>query len=221
MKDAPATIQSESIDLIADSLAHPLAVAFSKTSSPSYGAAVELAKLGSKYAERDIGRSTVHMAVFAGDRLHMSRAMALMRYIKGWKSTQLYAGGKLLFSAHRVEDVINCFLTATACSDFRAHCHRVIRSPFAGDDERIGWIDSDLAICGFARIGGRLVVAEPKRERHDRYVLPCRFLARYGEIHFRLDGSPDVSPVDRLQAMAVSQDCAWCPNFEPSNFRRL
>lgn len=221
MKEIGA-IQGQLIaNLIDGSLAYCLAVAFSKSRSPSYGAAVELAKLAANYEERRLGTSVVHMAAFAGDRLHMSRALALLRYIKGWGSTQLYAGGKLLFNAHRVEDVINCFLTAASCSDYRAHCHRVIRSPFAGDDERIRWIDSDLAISGFARVAGMLTVTKPRSERFDEYVLPCRFLARYGELHFRLDGDPGINPCDRLQAMAVSQDCAWCPNFKPGNFRRL
>lgn len=221
MKSMPAVTRAGDVDLIADSLSHPLAVAFSRTNSPNYGAAVELAMLGSKYAELALGRSIVHMAAFSASRAHMSRALALLRYIKGWKSTQIYAGGKLLFSAHRVEDVINCFLTAAACCDYRAHCHRVIRSPFAGDDERIRWIGSDLAISGFARVGGMLTVTDPRRESFEKYVLPCRFLARYGEIHFRLDGGPDVSPRDRLQAMAVSQDCEWCPNFEAGDFKKV
>lgn len=220
MKGMPAIQGRLTADIISESLRNPLAVAFSRSGSPNYGAAVELAKLGIKYAEQVVGKSVVHMAVFAGDRLHMSRALALLRYIKSWKGTQLYAGGKLLFSASRVEDVISCFLTACACNDYRAHCHRIIRSPFAGTDERIRWVSNDLSISGFARVGGQLVVTEPKIERFDRYVLPCRFLARYGELHFRLDGSPNVSPGDRLQAMAASQDCAWCPNFRPSEFEK-
>lgn len=220
MKDTPAIVQG-GVDLIADSLAHPLAIAFSKSGSPNYGAAVELAKLGTKYAEQGVGKTTLHMAVFAADRLHMSRALALLRYIEGWKSTQVYAGGKLLLSTHRVAEVIDCFLTAEACSDHRAHCCRVIRSPFAGVDERIQWINSDRAISGFAFVGGKLVVTEPKADHFDEYVLPCQFLARFGELHFRLDGDPAVTPHDRLHAMAVSQGCAWCPNFNPAEFRKI
>lgn len=221
MKNPPATQGATAIDLIGDSLSHPLAVAFSKSGSPNYGAAVELAKSASKYAEKAVGRTVMHMAAFSSDRLQMSRALALLRYIKGLKSTQLYAGGKLLISAHRTEEVINCFLTAAACNDWRAHCHRTIRNPFATTEERTRWIEGDLAMPGFGRINGRLAVIEPKSQPAQGYRFPCKFMTRYGEIHFRLDPGHAASATDQIQAMAVAQDCAWCPNFKPEDFKKL
>jgi hypothetical protein len=212
MNGALAITQAGDVDLIADSLSHPLAIAFSKTSSPNYGAAVELAMLGSKYAELALGKSILHLAAFAADRLHMSRALALLRYIKSWKSTQIYAAGKLLYSAHSTEQAINCYLTAAACNDYRAHCHQVISNPFADSDDRI-----ELAPTGVI-IGN---AAGTKRTRFGEYMLPCRNLTYAGAIYFRLDRSHDVSSADQIQAVAVSKDCAWCPNFKPGNFRRL
>lgn len=200
------------VDLIADSLSHPLAIAFSKTSSPNYGAAVELAMLGSKYAKMDLGNSVVHLAAFAADRVHMSRALALLRYIKSWKCTQVYAAGKLLYSTHSTEQAINCYLTAAACNDYRAHCHQVVGNPFAGIEERTARISSDVSIGSL--LGETLADL-------GEYMLPCRNLAYAGTIHFRLNRNAQVSPADQIQAIAVSKDCAWCPHFEPSNFRRL
>lgn len=212
MKGLPAITRAGDVDLIADSLSHPLAVAFSRTNSPNYGAAVELAMLGSKYAELQLGRSVVHLAAFAADRLHMSRALALLRYIKSWKSTQLYAAGKLLYSAYSTEQAINCYLTAAACSDYRAHCHQVIRNPFADVAERMKWVSTAVTIGG---------LAGAKRSRFDEYMLPCRHLTYAGTIHFKLDRSHEVSPADQIQAVAVSKDCAWCPNFKPGDFKKL
>lgn len=220
MKNLPAK-QGTVIDLIADSLRHELIIAFSKSSSPNYGAAVDLAKMASKYSENLIGKSTMHKAVFFADRLQMSRALALLRYVKSWKSTQLYAGGKLLSSAHRTEEVIDCFLTASACNDWRAHCNRTIRNPFADDSERTRWIGSDLAMPGFGKINGQLAVIEPKRQAFQKYLFPCKFMTRYGEIHFRLDPHSPVSETDQIQAMAVRNGCDWCPNFRPSDFKKL
>lgn len=221
MKELPEKQESSSVDLIKDSLDYPLAIAFSKSSSPNYGAAVELAKLASKYAYTPIGNSVMHLAAFSADRLQMSRAMALLRYIKGLKSTHIYAGGKLLSSAHRTEESIDCFLTASACNDWRAHCHRTIRNPFADDSERTRWIGSDLAMPGFGKINGQLAVIEPKRKAFQKYLFPCKFMTRYGEIHFRLDPHSPVSAIDQIQAIAVGQDCAWCPNFKPEDFKKL
>lgn len=200
------------VDLIADSLSHPLAVAFSKTSSPNYGAAVELAMLGSKYAKLDLGNSVVHLAAFAADRVHMSRALALLRYIKGWKGAQLYAAGKLLYSAHSTERAINCYLTAESCNDYRAHCHQVIGNPFADIEERAARVSACVTIGG---------LLDAKRGGFGEYMLPCRNLVYAGEVHFRLGRSPEVSLADQLQAFAVSKDCAWCPNFKADDFIKL
>jgi hypothetical protein len=151
----------------------------------------------------------------------MSRALALLRYIKGLKSTQLYAGGKLLFSAYRTEEVINCFLTASACNDWRAHCHRNIRSPFAGDSERARWTDNDLQMPTI-KIGlGLPKLFVPKYDKFAHYLFPCKFLVRYGESNFQLEARSPVSVINQIQAKAVEQDCAWCPNFKPDDFVKL
>lgn len=221
MNTLPANRASNQVDLIADSLSHPLVVAFSKSSSPNYGAAVSLAQLASKYCENKVGNSVMHMAAFAADRVQMSRALALLRYIKGLRSTQLYAGGKLLHSALRTEEVTNCYLTACACNDWRAHCHRYVRNPFAGGDERIRWTGSDMQMPTISTALGFPKLINHKPEKFSQYRFPCKFLVRFGEIHFKLDAGSPVSATNQIQAMAVEQDCAWCPNFRPDDFNKM
>lgn len=221
MPSSPAIRTENAVDLVADSLCHPLVVAFSKSSSPNYGAAVALAQLASKYSENKAGTSVMHMAAFAADRVQMSRALALLRYIKGLRSTQLYAGGKLLASAYRTEEVINCYLTASACNDWRAHCHRYVRNPFAGGDERIRWTGSDLQMPTISTSLGFPRLFNPKPEKFSQYRFPCKFLVRFGEIHFKLDANSPVNASNQIQAMGVAQDCAWCPNFKPDDFKKL
>lgn len=205
MSEHPATVKQE-VDLISDSISHPLAVAFVKSSSPNYGAAVELAKTANKYAESAVGRSIIHMAVFSGDRVQMSRALALVRFIKGIKSAQIYAGGKLLISSHKTEEVINCFLTASACNDWRAHCHKIIDDAFM-DDRRNGGAMIDLDVFS--------------SRKPNRYLLPCRYLAGYSGTSIVLERDYVAKPVDQVQALAVRNDCAWCPNFKPDDFKKL
>lgn len=200
-----ATVKQE-VDLIGDSISHPLAVAFAKSSSPNYGAAVELAKMANKYAESVVGKSIIHMAVFSGDRVQMSRALALVRFIKGIKSAQIYAGGKLLISSHKTEEVINCFLTASACNDWRAHCHKIIDDAFMDDRRGAGtMIDLDVF----------------SSRKPNRYLLPCRYLAGYSGTSLVLEKDYVATPVDQVQALAVRNDCAWCPNFKPGDFKKL
>lgn len=205
-ENLPAKTQTSLVDPIADSLTNPLAVAFSKSSSPNYGAAVELAKLASKYAENTIGKSVLHTAVFSADRVQMSRALALLRFIKGIKSTQIYAGGKLLISSHKTEEVINCYLTAAACTDWRAHCHKIIDDAFMDERRhRSTMIDIDFM----------------STKKENRYLLPCRYLAGFGGTALVLDREYVAKPIDQVQALAVRNDCAWCPNFKPEDFRKL
>lgn len=218
MNVLPANLDTNKVDLIADSLSHPLVVAFSKSSSPNYGAAVALTQLASKYSENKVGNSVMHLAAFAADRVQMSRALALLRYIKGLRSTQLYAGGKLLASAYRTEEVIDCYLTASACNDWRSHCHRYIRNPFAGGDERIRWTGSDLQMPTISTALGFPRLFNSKPDKFSQYRFPCKFLVRFGEIHFKLDARSPVSVTNQIQAMAAAQDCAWCPNFKPTDF---
>lgn len=208
----PAKPSDGHVDLISDSFDYPLVVVFSKSTSPNYRAVVELAGLASKYAEKTIDKTTLHVAAFAADRVQMARALSLLRFIKGLRSTQVFSGGKLLPTSSKIEDVIDCFLTASACNDWRAHCYRIIRSPFADDAERTKWIEADLDIPWL----------EPSKPRKfNQYRFPCKFMTRYGEIHFRLEENHPVSATDQIQAMAVAHGCAWCPNFKPEDFKKL
>lgn len=188
-----------SVDLIADSIEHPLAVAFSKSSSPNYLAAVEAARHAFKYDELPQGKSVLHMAVFSADRVQLSRALHLLGYIKGLRSTRLFAGGKLLTSSLRIEEVINCYLTSLACKDWRAHCHKVIS-------------DDPLEMPG-------LRWSQPKKPT--RYLIPCTLVASYGGRQAVMESLFGSTVQDKLQAIGVRRGCSWCPNFKPNDFKKL
>ncbi len=197
-----ATAPSEglsSVDLIADSIEYPLAVAFNKSSSENYGAAVEAAKHAIKYEERPQGKSWIHMAVFSADRVQLSHALHLLGYIRGLKSTRLFAGGKLLTSSLRIEEVINCYLTSLVCKDWRAHCHKVIS-------------DDQFEIPS---------LLWPQQKKATRYLIPCALVADYGGRQAVTESLFGSTVQDKLQAIGVRRGCSWCPNFKPNDFKKL
>lgn len=63
----------------------------------------------------------------------------LARYLEGIKAVQFYAGGKLILERMRIESVLTCYLEACACNDHRAHCNKVVTTPFTG-----GFADNDV-----------------------------------------------------------------------------
>jgi len=208
-------VDAASVDLIADSIEHPLAVAFSKTSSPNYRVAVDTARRAFKYSEIQHGNTIQHAAVFAAERVQLSRALHLLWYIRGFKSTRVFAGGKLQTGTARIEEVINCYLTAMACDDWRAHCHRVV------SDDPFGWDDMLDEFQRTFKPGTSSKRAVKKPPQVTRYQIPCALVALYGGRQAVTEAVFGVSVRDKLQAIGVKRGCAWCPNFKPDDFKTL
>ncbi len=174
-----------------------------------YPLAVNIAQGAAKYAELEVSRKPVHLAAFAKTRDEANRALALMGYVSGWKTTQVFAGGRLMQKPYAVKQILECYLEASACRDRTAHCHRVIDDPY---DRQL---DPDLD--GFTI---RLSTApEPPRQRVeiDRYLFPCSLL----KDRFRFQVDHPASPEDQIQAGAVGSGCDWCPFFDPRDYRRI
>ncbi len=199
---------AESIDPLSGSRAGLLAVSFAKSPAEAYPLAVHVAQGAARYAEVEIGKQKVHFVAFAKTPEDAARALALLHYVSGWNTTQVFAAGKLVANAYGVAEVLECYLQASACRDRRAHCHTVLDDPYdaegAGDPE------------GFTV---RLALdASPfsKRVEIDRYLFPCSFL----KPRFRFQTDHPASPQNQIQAAAVKEGCAWCPYFDPAGFRK-
>lgn len=191
-------VSFDNIDLIADSITHPLAVAFGKSSSTNYMAAVDAAKRGIKYGEMTNGKSVVHMAVFSADRVQLSCALHLIGYIKGLKSTRIFSGGRMLIGAGNLENVIGCYLQSQSCNNWRAHCHEIIT-------DWPNYFD----------------YLESEEQKYDKYLVPCNRLLRSGGRRSIIKDISGTSAAERLQAIAVEKGCEWCPNFHPEDFKKL
>lgn len=197
------------VDLIADSINHPLAVVFSQSSSPNYLLAVETAQKAHKYHERIEPKKTrTHLAVFSSDRVQLSRALHLLGYVKGLKSTRLFAGGKMLPNAHVIEEVLSCYLTALRCNNWRAHCHKVVSEP---------WVK--LPSSSKELMSMEWVKPPPAVKS---YLVPCALVAAFGGSQVALEKTSfAATKQEKIQAIGVRRGCDWCPNFRPNEFKEL
>lgn len=198
------------VDLIKDSLTHLLTVSFGKSSSPSYPLAVNVAKGASKYDEIRVGGNIAHLVAFEKNREDAARALFLLHYISDWKTTQIYGGGKLLQTFYRVSNALRCYLEATACDDWRAHCHTVIDDPY--------YESSFNGSCEI-RIFVSTEPVEPKPPKMvGRYIFPCAMLQH--DFHHRTKEHPS-DPIHQIQAEAISIGCDICPFFNPREYRKV
>lgn len=207
-KDYPATVNQpiSKVDLVNDSITHLLAVSFAKTSSKNYPLAVNVAQGAAKYDELTIGRILVHLAAFQKNKEDAARALALLGYISGWKTVQIFAGGKIIQNYYRATEVLNCYLEALACTDYRAHCFSIINDPYSEYPNAYG-TSVTMTIS---------LEPEPQPEPVfvDRYIFPCQLLQPY----FRFQTDHPASPEDQIQASAVERGCDFCPLFDAHSF---
>lgn len=196
------------VDLIQASIDHLIAISFPKSSSTLYPLAVNIAQGASLYDEIPLGSRLVHLVVFTRTREDAGRARSLIQYTSGWKGVQIFAGGKLIQNTWQVTQVLECFLEASACKDWTAHCHRVIDDPYVNNPD-----EQSLSFTITMSDKPHFKEAIPI----DRYIFPCSFLN--GRFKFQTDHP--AKPEDQIQAKAVESGCDWCPYFDPSQYRKI
>ena len=196
------------LDPLKASYRYLLCIAFAETNSPSYSLALGIAQHAAHYEEGTIGKKRLHFAGFAKTREDVGRARSLIQYIAGWKSFQIFAGGKLIQNIWQVNEVLECFLEASGCDDWRAHCHKIIDDPFIEKQEERG-ISVSLTLVEKPPLKKAIEI--------DRYVFPCSLLHH----RFRFQTDHPSTPQDQIQAAAVATGCDWCPNFKPPEYKKI
>lgn len=186
-----------------------LAIAFPKTRSANYGAAVSFARRAVFYEETEVEGTLYHFAGFGSDRAQVSLALSATRLMLNIKGTMFYAGGKLVMERFRIESVLSCYLTACGSKDYRAHCHTVINDPFQVKSAASDSFSLDM--MDFVRMDSQTPTVQ--------CLFPCRFLAGFSDMG--LSGRHPSSQEDQIQAAAVRRGCDWCPSFRPGDFKKI
>ena len=186
-----------------------LVVVFAKVRSPYYGLALNIARGAERYLESVAPGLEIHTAVFSRTPEQAQRASALLAYIHGWATTQLFFGGRREQNYYAIETTLSCYQRAMACDDHRAHCVSVETEPFI-NRQQPGPIVIKLELSNSDR-----EASIPPRQL--RFYYPCtRLSGRY-----RLERDHPATWADQLQAAAVSELVDWCPCFNKSMFRQI
>lgn len=135
--------------------------------------------------------------------------MQLIHYIRGWKGTHFYVKGRMIIGemvqAYHLESVIRCFVESCAVRDHRAHCFRLIDSPYFPVAPR----------RMYEHIHPEFKHITPLPER-GIYQFPCAYMLDW----FEAQRDHPASIRDQIQAAGIGKCCDVCPRFNPDNFER-
>jgi hypothetical protein len=193
-------------DPIRDSLSNLLAVVFAKSTAANYSLAVNVCQGAAIYSEGFIERQLTHIAVFGRSSEQATRATAVLQYLSGMKSLQIFVAGQIVRDIWTIQHTLECYMKATLCNDRTAHCHRIMDDPFAPKPPRTSLV---FTISLEEKPG--------QDERIDRYLFPCSYLLQ----KFRFQIDHPASSVDQIQAAGIEQHLNCCPLFQPSDFRKI
>ncbi len=196
------------INPIKDSIEHLMVITFAKSTSPSYPLAVSVAQGAFKYAERQLGKQLIHIALLSKSKEDVNRGLSLFKYLQGLKTFQVFCKGRLIEDYYRMNHVLQCYLIACDCNDYKAHCHQVIDNPF-GEPKR-----SSLSMTI------HLSLEPPKPVKPitiDQYIFPCNYIRSY----FKIQSGHPATIENQIQAAAVKEQCDWCPKFNPYDFKKI
>jgi hypothetical protein len=105
--------------------------------------------------------------------------------------------------AYHLESVIKCFADSCRVHDYRAHCHRIIDSPyFPVAPQRL-----------YEHIHPEFRHVTPLSER-GLYVFPCAYMLDWFQAQ---RGHPATVP-NQIHAEGVAKYCDVCPRFNPDDF---
>jgi len=202
-KDGPGP--QEVVDPHAESESALAAVAFQKSSSASMPMAVAVAQRSPGYRFAYIEGRAVHFSVFGPTVAEAMNAVSLLKLTVGWKGVLCYSRGRPV-DAHRLLEVLDCYVAATRCVDRRAHCHAVIDDPMI---PRAPAYYGGITIA-MSRANPPLI----KEVVIARYAFPCVRL----QSRFRFQPDHPATLRNQIQAAAAAQDYDVCPFFDADAF---
>lgn len=188
------------IDPVTESLKHLLVICFSKSSSRSYPMAIKIAQTASAYFEQDEGNEIIHIAIFKKTADEARKAQSFLIIAGAWKGFIAYVNGRPQTNYWDIAQVLSCFITASDCKDYRAHCYQVI--------------DLNLLVVHPYRRGWDGSFRKDQGGNEKLVVFPCTHLLN----NFLLLYPHPSKAEDQLQASAVKHNSDFCPYFNPHNF---
>jgi hypothetical protein len=143
------------------------------------------------------------------------RAILLLNRIAQWKGLEIYAQNRPLRYAHEIIGVLQCYIKALACTDYKAHCISIMEDPMQEKpraSEGGLWVSLGVDL-------NKSKASKPIIKTVEQYSFPCSKLLHNHLFKFQI--SHPSSPANQIQASAVQRNIDLCPFFDPSSFKRL
>lgn len=184
-----------------------LVAVFVKSRSDAFKWAFEIAKEAVLFAERDLDNLKMHVAAFQKDRAGTDQARRLLHYIRGWQGTHYYVNGRMIIGgmeqSFHLLSVLDCYAESFALPDFRAHCYRLIDSPYRPTAPR----------RLLEHIHPMFRHAPPIADQGN-FVFPCKYMLEW----FEAQHNHPASVQNQIRDEGIAKSCDACPRFNPDEF---
>ena len=174
----------------------------SKSLSKNMPLVLNMLQQANDFAEINIGGKTVYAAAF---EVTMDKAMLLYGILDlamTWKGFSLFYNKRVIIEYSKMMDTLNCFMKASDCNDYKAHCNIM--------DRDIEYQNRMTIVISLA--------SNPIQEKKQTttWLIPCRKLY-YARRDLREDHPATMN--NQLQALAINQSCHWCPFLKIDDFK--
>lgn len=173
-------------------------VVFPKSKSGSYPIVVELIS-SVQNSMIDYGKSEYHIACFNKTVDDIQVLKTVLDLINNIKNSLLFVDFQKQ-SIWTMSLVLKCFLTASKCNDYRAHCWNTEiytnRQYINADDSPFSNMNNVIVRC-------------------KKMTTPCAFAGHFRPFHI----SSEIKIEDAYQAFSIKQNAYLCPLFDINNFK--
>ncbi|GEA64900.1 hypothetical protein QUG64_04060 [Acinetobacter lwoffii] len=197
--------------MIVRSLNSNFTIAFPKSKSRNFPAALSLAKLADEFEEKIDGKAVYYISTFSINQKNCSLLIALLDLAIDWKGVHIFLDGKPLNRSRYLAEMLRCYRNSFRVKDHKAYCFEIkedLGSP------NYGSMIFELRIIN----ENDTLLSKESDKKPTQWIYPCKQLS--GAARF-LNKCHPASLQDQLQAKAVEVSCDLCPNFNAYDLQEL
>lgn len=198
--------------LIVKSVDARFVIAFPKSKSQNFQAALSLAKLADTFEEIKDGKSIYYLSSFEINLRNVSLIKAIMDLALFWKGVHIFLNGQPVNRTRLLSEMLGCFRDSFRATDKKAYCFQVVED--VGEPQNTGPLVFELNLF---KSEDEFIPRAEKKET-TKWIHPCKLLANS---HRYLSKDHPASLQSQLQAQAVKFNCDICPNFNAENLKKL
>lgn len=185
-------------------------IAFPKSKSRNFPAALSLAKLADEFEEKVDGKAVYYVSVFSVNQKNCSLLIALLDLAIDWKGVHIFLNGRPLNRSRHLTEMLKCYRDSLRVKDHKAYCFEI--------KESLGSPSYGSMVFEIRIINGNKLSNKEDDAKPTQWVYPCKKLSNVARFLNKLHPA---SLQNQLQAQAVEVGCDLCPNFNAYDLQEL